>query len=206
MAAKALLLGVQRGAGRLRQGMLSVIIATLDSERALVQTLAPLVPGATAGLISEVVVADGGSRDETAIVADLAGCNFIVANGNLGGRLKTAARVARVPWLLFLRPGTILDQAWIGEARNFINQPADGARAASFRRAARGQSSLRDALSVLSAALGAKPRPEQGLLISKQFYETLGRHSEQAADPETELLRRIGSRIATLSTPAFVAA
>ena len=44
--------------------MLSVIIATLDSERSLVRTLAALVPGATAGLITEVVVADAGSRDE----------------------------------------------------------------------------------------------------------------------------------------------
>ena len=56
--------------------MLSVIIATLDSERALVPTLAALVPGAMAGLVSEVLVADGGSRDETAVVADVAGCNF----------------------------------------------------------------------------------------------------------------------------------
>ena len=56
--------------------MLSVIIATRDSERALVPTLAALVSGATAGLVSEVLVVDGGSRDDTAKVADVAGCNF----------------------------------------------------------------------------------------------------------------------------------
>ena len=43
--------------------MLSVIIATLNSERPLVATLAALVPGATAGLVSEVLIADGGSGD-----------------------------------------------------------------------------------------------------------------------------------------------
>ena len=53
--------------------MLSVIIATHESERALVPTLAALVPGAAAGLLAEVVVADAGSRDATAEVADIAG-------------------------------------------------------------------------------------------------------------------------------------
>jgi len=40
----------------------TVIIPTLESERSLVQTLAPLVSGATAGLITEVIVADAGGR------------------------------------------------------------------------------------------------------------------------------------------------
>ena len=71
--------------------MLSVIIPTRNSERALVPTLAALVPGATAGLITEVLIADGGSQDDTAAVADVAGCNFIAAEGNLAGRLKAAA-------------------------------------------------------------------------------------------------------------------
>ena len=74
--------------------MLSVIIATLDSERALVRTLAPLVSGATSGLITEVVVADGGSSDETAAVADVAGCRFVASTASLGERLKSAAALA----------------------------------------------------------------------------------------------------------------
>ena len=64
--------------------MISVIIPTLDSERALLPTLAALVPGAMEGLVSEVIVADGGSRDDTAIVADAAGCNFRVADAPWG--------------------------------------------------------------------------------------------------------------------------
>ena len=150
--------------------MLSVIIATHDSERSLVPTLAALVPGATAGLISEVLVADGGSRDDTAAVADVAGCNFLVAEGPLGKRLKAAAAAARAPWLLFLRPGTVLDAPWIGEARGFVERPRPDIRAAVFRRAAPAQSGLREALSVLVAALGSQPRPEQGLLIDADFY------------------------------------
>ena len=50
--------------------MLSVVIATHDSERALLPTLAALVAGAAAGVVREVIIADGGSRDETCEIAD----------------------------------------------------------------------------------------------------------------------------------------
>jgi len=184
--------------------MLSVIITTLDSERALVPTLSALVPGAMTGLVSEVLVADAGSSDETAVVADVAGCNWLVVEGPLGGRLRAAAAAARAPWLLFLRPGTILEAPWTGEATRFLEQSSPHERAATFRRAAPAPSGLRDALSLFASALGARPRPEQGLIIAKQFYEQIGGHSEHAADPEADLLLRLGRRrIVTLATSAF---
>jgi glycosyltransferase involved in cell wall biosynthesis len=186
--------------------MLSVIIATLDSERALVPTLAALVPGATAGLVSEVLLADGGSRDETAVVADIAGCNFLRIEGSLGRRLKTAAAAARAPWLLFLRPGLVLDTPWIAEVRGFVEQSPPSERAAVFRRRAPARAGMREALALLAAALGGLPRPEQGLILGNDFYRQLGGHSETAADAETDLVRRIGRRrIVTLSTAAFQA-
>jgi glycosyltransferase involved in cell wall biosynthesis len=174
--------------------MLSVIIATLDSERALVPTLAALVPGATAGLVSEVVIVDGGSNDDTAAVADVAGCNFVKPEGSLGKRLKAAAAVARAPWLLFLQPGTILDTPWISDARAFVEGSTPGMQAAVFQRAMSPQGGLREALAMLGRAVSARPRPEQGLLIAKDFYRRLGGHSEAATDPEAEFLRRIGRR------------
>jgi hypothetical protein len=184
--------------------MLSVIIATLNSERVLVPTLAALVPGATAGLITEVLMADGGSTDDTAAVADVAGCNFIAVNGGLAQRLRTAATAARAPWLMFLRPGTILDASWIGDAKHFVERPAAEARAAVFRRGAPGQPALREALSMVAAALGARPGPDQGLILPRQFYDALGGHAEDAADPETDLIRRIGARrLVTLGAAAI---
>jgi glycosyltransferase involved in cell wall biosynthesis len=184
--------------------MLSVIIGTLDSEGPLVATLAALFPGAMEGLVSEVIVADGGSHDGTATVADVAGCNFTVMEGPLGRRLKTAATTARAPWLLFLRPGIVLDAAWTGEVRRFTEQRPPEGRAAAFRRGRAAQPALWEMLSLLAAAAGALPRPEQGLLIAHAFYDELGGHSD-GADPETELIRRIGRRrITTLAIGASV--
>src|SRR5271170_3213919 len=93
------------GSRRKPRLMLSVIIPTRNSDRILVPTLSALVSGATAGIITEVLIADAGSQDETAAVADIAGCNLIVVEGSLGRRLKAAAGKARAPWLMFLPPG-----------------------------------------------------------------------------------------------------
>jgi glycosyltransferase involved in cell wall biosynthesis len=180
--------------------MLSVIIATLDSESALVASLAALVPGAMDGLVSEVIVADGGSRDGTATVADVAGCNFTIIEGPLGRRLKTAAATARAHWLLFLRPGTVPEASWTGEVRRFVERSPPDARAAVFRRGRAAQAPLKEVLLLLATALGALPRPDQGLLIAHSFYDELGGHSDLASDPETDLIRRIGRRRTAILT------
>jgi hypothetical protein len=170
--------------------MLSVIIPTRDSERALVHTLAALVPGATAGVVREVIVADGGSRDETEQVADIAGCVFLSSGQSLGARLKAAAERSRGEWLLFLNPGVVPGSAWIEDTAAFVQGHG---QAAAFSLPPAG---LRGWMRRLLAAL---PGNEQGLVIRKAFYAEVGGHRADAADPERDLLRRIGrSRLTVL--------
>lgn len=178
--------------------MLSAIIATNESERSLVPTLAHLVAGAADGILREVIIADAGSKDATADVADVAGCRLMTLPGPLGPRLTAAAATARAPWLLFLRPGIVLDASWVGEAARFIeagDQHADGdAPAAVFRPGmGAGRSVLMEALSLMRVALRGPPRPEQGLVIARRVYERLGGHRDRG-DTESDLLRRIGRR------------
>jgi glycosyltransferase involved in cell wall biosynthesis len=179
--------------------MLSAIIATHNSERALVPTLAALVPGATAGLLGEAIVADGGSTDATAEVADIAGCRFIVSNDPLGARLKAAVLTTKTPWLMFLRAGCVPEPGWIQAADRFmetIDRLDVPMRAAVFRPPGAGDM-LHPRLSELAALLrvmfGGGARPEQGLLIARRFYDEVGGH-ERGADAEAALLRAIGRR------------
>jgi glycosyltransferase involved in cell wall biosynthesis len=191
--------------------MLSVIIATHESERALVPTLAALVPGATAGLLGEVIVADAGSRDATEEVADVAGCRFMTSTEPLGARLKAAAASTRTPWLLFLRAGCVPEPGWIPAANRFIEATDlldDAARAAVFRPPAAAdmlRPGLSEVMALLRVALGGGARPEQGLLIARRFYDLLGGHPD-SGDTEAAMLRRLGRRrIAMLPIGARIA-
>ncbi|HZQ14529.1 MAG TPA: glycosyltransferase [Pseudolabrys sp.] len=189
--------------------MLSAIIATHESERALVPTLAALVPAVTTGLLREVIVADAASSDATAEVADIAGCRFISSREPLGVRLKAAAGAARAPWLLFLRAGTVPGPGWTAVAERFIQDSnlADRPRAAVFRSAGAAdlmRPGLAEILAMLRVALGGGPRPEQGLLIARRLYDALGGHAG-VDDAETALLRKLGRRrIAVLAAGAGV--
>lgn len=178
--------------------MLSVVIATQDSERALLPTLSALVAGAVAGIVREVIVTDAGSGDGSATIAEGAGCRVLISSATRGVRLKAAAEVARAPWLMFLPPGTVPDATWIDEVRRFVEESelrgCAGTYAAVFRAAsATFRPTLVEAIALLRAALGARPNPSQGLVISKSLYESCGGHRELDA-PERDLIRRLGRR------------
>lgn len=185
--------------------MLSVVIATHNSERPLVPTLASLVSGAAAGAVRDVIVVDGGSTDDTPEVADIAGCEFFIEKAPLAQRLRMAAARARAPWLMFLRPGVVINPTWVEECVRFQQQAeyqqATGKRAAIFRPspdAGGSRTVLAEAITLLRAALGGRPRTEQGLIISRKFYDSLGGHRDGKADPEGDLLERIGRRQITM--------
>src|SRR5471032_3361142 len=157
--------------------MLSAIISTNESERALVPTLAALVPGATAGLLGTVIVADAGSNDATAEVADVAGCRFMASSEPLGTRLKAAAASTRTPWLLFLRAGCVPEEGWTTAVDRFIEatDQLDGAtRAAVFRPPGIAdllRPGLSEVIALLRVAFGGGAKPDQGLLIARRFYD-----------------------------------
>jgi glycosyltransferase involved in cell wall biosynthesis len=83
---------------------LSVVILTLDAGEVLEGALASVPPGA------EVVVAEGGSRDQTRELAERHGARLVeqdlraveVGAGNFDLARNAAGEAARRPWLLFL--------------------------------------------------------------------------------------------------------
>lgn len=177
--------------------MLSAIISTQNSERSLVPTLSALVPAAAAGLLAEVVIADAGSRDATADVADIAGCRFTSSSEALGIRLKAAAATVRSPWFMFLRAGAVPQPGWIEAADHFIQTTGlleDAGRAAIFRLPGLTHAvrpGFAELLAGVRAAIARGPKPEQGLLIARRLYDAIGGHSA-GDDAEVAILRRLG--------------
>jgi glycosyltransferase involved in cell wall biosynthesis len=180
--------------------VITVIIPTRDSERALVPTLSALVSASASGLVREVILADGGSRDETEKVADVAGCHFLKGPQDPGARLRAAAHQARGSWLLFLDPAAMLQEGWMREVRSFIDTMERGGlaekRAATFRLGYEGfglTPRLAEAAAAARLVVIGRPRPEQGLLIARRFYDQLGGHGD-GKKAEERLFARIGRR------------
>jgi hypothetical protein len=175
--------------------MLSVVIATAGEERPAVATLAALVPGAAAGVITEVTLVDRPGSATIERVADVAGCHFLAFDGSLAGALAAGAKQTKAPWLLFLQAGAVLDSGWIDETAQFIQLVSDSGkpRAGIFRyaRSPYADASWRDTIAALARAVTG-PRADEGLLIARDHYDRLGGYSE------TRLMRKLGASRAQL--------
>ncbi|CCD94134.1 putative glycosyl transferase, family 2 [Bradyrhizobium sp. ORS 375] len=182
--------------------MLSVIIPTEGVEQTAVATLSALVPGAAAGVVTEVLLVDR-SPDSSVIerVADVAGCHFMKFEGSHAAALAAGAAKARAPWLMFLPAGAVLDPGWIDETMQFVQSVGAAGRplAGVFRyaRSPYAAVSLRDRLrSVTRALIG--PLGDQGLLIAREHYRQVGGYRPDVKRAETRLLRQLGRSSRTM--------
>ncbi|MBV8926578.1 MAG: glycosyl transferase [Bradyrhizobium sp.] len=175
--------------------MLSVIIPTEGIEQPTVATLAALVPGAAAGIIREVLLVDRSDNSVIERVADVAGCRFLRFEGTRAAALAAGARQSRSPWLMFLRPGAVLDTGWIEETSQFIQGVAASGRprAGVFRyaRSPYADAGFRERVKFLARTI-AGPLSDQGLLIARDHYERLGGYAPDARRSEARLLRQVG--------------
>ncbi len=190
--------------------MISVVIPTLDAAADLPRALAPLVQGMADGLIKQVIVADGGSADETVAIAEAAGCDVVTSAAGRAKQLRAGAAAAKANWLLFLHADTALAPGWVSEAERFISQPQARMRAAAFRLAFDDDS--REARRVifwarLRARVMKLPYGDQGLLISHLLYDALGGYPDLPLMEDVELVRRVGpKRLVLLKTEAVTSA
>jgi uncharacterized protein len=107
------------------QKTLSIVVPTLDEERALAAGL-----DATLAAADEVVISDGGSRDATVALARERGARVIEGAPGRGPQLNRGAAAARGDILLFLHADTTLPP---GAAESVREAIAEGACGGAFR-------------------------------------------------------------------------
>ncbi len=170
---------------------LSIVIPTLNAAATLGATLGALPTGL------DVIIVDGGSRDATVEIARAAGASVLAAPCGRGVQLGHGAGHASAPWLLFLHADTVLETGWHEAARRFIAAPANKAKAACFRFALDDSSPAARRVERWVAwrtrALGL-PYGDQGLLLSRAFYDSLGGYRAIPLMEDVDLVRRIGRR------------
>jgi rSAM/selenodomain-associated transferase 2 len=172
--------------------MLSVVIPALNAAARLPLCLEALVAPAVEGLVTEVIVVDGGSQDASVAIAGGFGATVLTAPPGRGGQLKKGAEAARGAWLLFLHADTVLEPGWADEVRGFIS--GDDARAGVFTLAfdATGFAPrLICAGAMVRTRMFKAPYGDQGLLVSRALYDAVGGYADMALFEDVDIIRRI---------------
>jgi rSAM/selenodomain-associated transferase 2 len=186
---------------------LSVVVPTLDATPSLGPTLASLVPGLGAGLIRELVLADGGSADGVEALAEGTGARLVRAQRGRGTQLRAGAEATSGPWLLFLHADTRLSPHWPEAAAAHMAGAPERAGWFRLRFDHSGWAAGWTAgWANRRAALGL-PFGDQGLLIRRALYEAVGGHPPQPIMEDVALARALGrARLAPLAATATTSA
>lgn len=170
---------------------LTVVIPALNAATTIGKTL-ETIPS-----VADVVVVDGGSRDLTKSIAERNGARIIGAPRGRGSQLAAGAQSGQGEWLLFLHADTRLAVHWYAAAEAFMADPANRVRAATFKFKLDDDCwqarILEHMVYFRTRALGL-PYGDQGLLIHRNLYASVGGYPDWPIMEDVELVRRIGRR------------
>lgn len=172
---------------------LSIVIPTLNAASTLSATLARLRQDP----VGEIIVADGGSTDGTNAIASVGGAHVISTQPGRGNQLAVGALAATGAWLLFLHADCIPEPGWAEVVARVMRSPEGESRAGYFDFALDDQNpSARrlERIVALRCRVLALPYGDQGLLISRALYNSVGGFAPVPLMEDVELVRRLGRR------------
>lgn len=183
---------------------LSIVIPTLNASSRLPRCLAALMEGLQAGLIREVILSDGGSTDATGAIGQAWGATVVDGAPSRGGQLRRGCAAAHGDWLLVLHADTVLDPGWsdavaahlaCSEA-GWFRLAFDGGGLAG--RIVAGWANLRSRLGL--------PYGDQGLVLPRALYETVGGYPDQPLMEDVAIARALRGRLRAIDAGAVTSA
>tara|TARA_Y100000588_G_C14148092_1_gene879295 strand:- start:412 stop:1107 length:696 start_codon:yes stop_codon:yes gene_type:complete len=176
---------------------LSVVIPTYNASSILENCYSSLKEATSHFPITEVIVVDAHSTDDTVAVAESLGAKVIGSERGRGIQLDAGARVAMGSWILFIHADTALQTDWATEAVQFIKDPKSAYRGAVFRFRLDDHgiaAQLLEQLVALRCRILALPYGDQALLLRRSFYHALGGFLPIPIMEDVDLVRRIGRK------------
>ncbi len=181
---------------------ISVIVPTLNESGQIESTLRAVRAEEENPI--EIVVADGGSCDETVDLARRMGAKVVLGTPSRARQMNAGAAAARGGILLFLHADTELPIGWAKAVRSGLAKPdaVGGAFAFSIREPFFGRSMI-EWTTNLRATYGRMPYGDQGIFVRRWAFDQLKGFPDQALMEDYEFVRRLRrmGRMVALSEP-----
>ena len=174
--------------------MLSIVVPTLNAAATLGRVLESVSENE---LVGEVIVVDGGSTDASVAIASCFDVVVISSEAGRGQQLAAGAAVAKHDWFLFLHGDSVMKEGWQSAVISFMRDEANTRRAGHFILRyddANWRACLLERVVMWRSRVLGLPYGDQGLLISKGFYERLNGFEAIPIMEDVEFVRRIGRR------------
>ncbi len=187
--------------------MLSIVIPALNAGAHLARTL-PLLTAS--GIADEIVIALADPQDNTGETAARFGARVVAAPRGRGLQLRAGADAAQGEWLLFLHADTAPGENFARAVRAFVADPANAGRAGFFdlRLDDAAPAARRiERLARRRARWLGLPYGDQGLLVHRALYRSVGGHPPLPIMEDVAIVRRLGrARLAVLDGAAVTSA
>lgn len=173
---------------------ISVVIPTLNAALALRGCFAALTEGLEAGVIREVIVSDGGSTDETVAVAEAAGAEIVSGAATRGGQLRRGCAAAQGEWIFVLHADSWPAPGWAEAAARHMAQGGAGWGLLAFRATGMAPRIVAGWANLRSRILGL-PYGDQGLLLPRTLYDSVGGYPDQPLMEDVALVRSLRGQL-----------
>ena len=188
-----------------KKSLVSVIIPTLNEAIVIGRVLDRLQPADAI----EVIVADGGSLDDTREIAAQAGARVMEVCGGRAAQQNAAAAAAKGRILLFLHADTLLPNGYADMIRLALARPATVAGAFRFKTDdSRVAMRLIEWTTNFRSTVFQWPYGDQGIFIEKRVFDEMDGFASIPIMEDFEFVRRLRRRgtIITLSEAAITSA
>jgi len=171
---------------------ISIIVPTLDEGALIGRLLEQLQEARGSG--HEVVLVDGGSRDDTKRLAAPAVDLLLESRPGRGGQLNRGARASRGRWLWFLHADSLLPDGWLGHLERACEE-ADGWGFFQVRLAGRRWSyRLIETSMNLRSCLTRMATGDQGIFVERSLFFAAGCFPDIPIMEDLVLSRRLRRR------------
>ncbi|MFD2256571.1 TIGR04283 family arsenosugar biosynthesis glycosyltransferase [Luteolibacter algae] len=155
-----------------RGASISVVIPTFNEA----ETIAPLIKSLAHPQIDEIIVADGGSTDNTRAIAIRAGAKVISTDKSRAKQMNQGAMLAQSEFVCFLHADSIPPKEFAAEILSILNTP--GVAAGAFRFQLGGEKIAIAAIMELFVDLRCRifhtPYGDQGIFVRCSIFNHLG--------------------------------